>query len=335
MKMSKINILLFSALLMMISCGKPSDPESLDPGSAGYKIIKRFATSGYAQDLVKKDNLLYIAQGEGGLMIVDVTNPYHPLAVSTTSEDVRGYSNKIALKDSVVYLSAGSYGVTVLNTINPDEPVVTASNLSMKPAKNLYVYGEYLFTATSEQGVKIAKISYPTQPDIRGGVKTSGYAHDVKISSDTTLMLVACGEMGLSIFNISDFQEGYGNYPLVGWCDTPGYAETLVLLESESLAFLACGTSGLQIIDYSDLEDVHLVGSYDGAGYAKGLHYKNEKIYLTAETAGLQIIDVSNATNPKLLGSLASEYALNIAIDDDYIYLTDEVEGLIIVSIPK
>ena len=329
MKTPKLFFVLIPVLMLLMSCGKPTIPESLSLGDGGYKIVSKFATSGYAQDVVIKDDYAYIAQGEGGLMIVNIADANNPQAVSTTSNGVRGYS------DSVIYLGAGSFGVTVLNVANKEMPQVTASNLSMKPAKSLYVMGEYMFTAISEQGVKIAKISYPPQPDIRGGMSTSGYAQSVATTFDTNYLLVACGEMGLSVFNIRDFQEGFGNYPLTGWGDTPGYAEAVIVLDNESLAFMACGTAGLQIVDFSDSTDIHIIGSYDGNGYAKELVYSSQKIFMTAEKGGLQIIDVADPTDPVLLGLVETEYALGIDTDDEYIYVADDLDGLIIVSIPE
>jgi len=336
MKTLKLTIVLLSSLFIIASCGKPTNPDSLNPvGDGGYKIVSQFQTSAFAQDVVVQNNYCYVAQGEGGLMIIDVSDPNNPTSVSTTSEGVRGYSNKIAIKDSVIYLGAGSFGVSVLNVINPERPRVTASNLSMKPAKNLYVMGDYLFTAISEQGVKIAQIGYPTQPDIRSGMSTSGYAQGVVATADSNYLLVACGEMGLSIFDISDFQEGFGNYSVVGWADTHGYANAVTVLGNDSIAFVACGTAGLQIVDFSDLSNVHVIGSYDGRGYAKELLYRNNKVYLTAEKGGLQIIDVKDLTNPVLLGLVEMEYALGLDVDDEYIYVADEEDGLIIVSMPN
>ncbi len=328
--------MLLSAMFLLNSCGKPTVPEVVtkEDISGGYKIVNRVVTTGFAQDVVIKDNLAYIAQGEVGLMVVDVADPGNPETVSVKSDDVRGYSSKIAMKDSVVYIAAGTFGVTVLNVSNPAEPVVTASNLSIKPAKNLYVMGDFLFTPISEQGLKVSDISYPTQPDIRGNTKTPGYAHDIGVTSDTNFMMVACGELGLSMFDITDFQDGFGEYPLVATAITPGYAESIIILDDKSLALMACGTAGLQIIDYSDTANVHIVGSFDGPGYAKELIYRNQKVYMTAEEGGLQIINVADPTKPTLIGLVKTEYALGVDADNDYIYVADEDEGLIIVSIP-
>ena len=334
MEIRKVFIVLMFGLFLFIGCGKPNDPESFIPEDGGYKIIAKFATSGYAQDVLKKDNLLYIAQGEGGLLIMNVSDPANPQTVSLTTDGVRGYCSKIAMKDSAVYLAAALFGVNVVNVANPDSAFVTASNLPMKPARSFHIMGNYLFTSVSEQGVGIAEIIYPTQPDPKGQFTTIGYAYGLATSADSNYLFVAGGEMGLSIYNISNFLEGYGIFPLAGWCDAPGDAEAITILESESLAFMACGDAGLQILDYSDTSHIFIAGSYDSAGYAKDLIYINQRIYMTAETGGFQIIDVSDITKPRLVGALETQYALGLDMDENYIYVTDEVEGLIIISIP-
>ena len=334
--MNKYFSLLLSGLIFLMGCGKPKDPESLVPDdvSGGYKIVTKFTTSGYAQDVMKKDNLLYIAQGEGGLLILDVTDPADPQTVSLTTEGVRGYCVKIAMKDSAVYLAAGTFGVNAINVANPDTPFVTVSNLPMKPARSFHIMGDYLFTAISEQGVQFSELSYPTQPDTRGQLFTTGYAYGLTTSSDSNYLFVACGEMGLVIYNISDFQEGYGIYKQAGWCDTPGDAQAITLLEEDSLAFLACGTGGLQILNYTDTSNIFIAGSYDSIGYAKDLIYDNQLVYLTTETFGLQIIDVSDITKPRLAGIVLTQMALGLDMDENYIYVADQVEGLIIFSKP-
>lgn len=195
--------------------------------------------------------------------------------------------------------------------------------------------GNYLFTAISEQGVGIADISFPTEPDIRGQFPTTGYAYGLTTSSDSNYLFVAGGEMGLSIYNISDFQEGYGIYPRVGWCDTPGDAEAIVINESESVAYMACGTAGLQIINYADTSNIFIAGSYDSAGYAKDLLLSGHLVYLSAELGGLQIIDVSDYTAPKLLGAIQTKFALGLDMDSNYIYVADEDEGILVISIPS
>ncbi len=332
MKLINLTIAVF-AILVIAGCGKPTTPENINQiTNGGYEILSKYQTAGFAQDVIKKDNLVYIAQGEGGLMIVDVTDPVNPTTVSEASEGIRGYSSKVDMRDSVVYICAGSFGVSVVNVADPEHPIVSASNLSIKPARNFHIRGDYLFTAISEQGVKIANIEYPMQPDERKTIPTTGFAKGITTSADTNMLFVACGEMGLSVFDISDFQEGFGDYPLIGTCNTPDYAETVVVDDSRSLAFMACGTAGLQVIDYSDTTDIHIVGSYDGSGYAKDLIFDNNLVFMTAQKGGLQIINVTDPENPEILGQVETEYALGVTKEYEIIYVADEVEGLITIA---
>jgi hypothetical protein len=224
----------------------------------------------------------------------------------------------------------------VLDISDPYFPTVTVSNYGTKPAKGLHVLGNFLFTATSELGVRISDIHFPTQPDQLGGLTTIGYGYGSANTSDSAYLLVACGEMGLSVFDISDFGEGWGPYPLAGWCDTPGNAEAVAVSDVASIAFMACGNSGLQIIDFSDTTNYHIVGSFNYSGYAKALVYSDQKIYMAARKGGLQIIDVADLTQPKLIGKVDMEGAYGLFVEDRNgwvdIFVADEVEGLIVVT---
>jgi len=333
--MHKINyLILFLSLAFLASCGTPNEPESIIGGDGGYKIVSKFTTSGYAQDVVVNDTLAYVTQGEGGLMIISITDRKAPKELATVFKELKGYSNKIAIKDSVVYISAGAFGVSVVDAANPINPLVTATNLALKPGKGFDINGNFLFTAVGEYGFKISEISYPTQPDIRGETSTPGFASAVCVSADTNYLLVACGEMGFSLFNISELQSGWGTYPMTDWVDTPGYAEDVVDHPTLPYAFLACGTGGFFIVDYSDSADVKIIGSYSTGGYAKEVVYKDNKAYVTTGMRGLQIFDVSNLSAPVRIGTVETDLAMGLAVDDEYVYVADEGEGLVIISIP-
>jgi len=140
--------------------------------------------------------------------------------------------------------------------------------------------------------------------------------------------------VGLTIYDISDFQDGYNIYPVVGWLDTPGFTEDVTIHPNLPVAFLACGTGGLVIVDYSDTANVTIVGSYNTGGYAKEVVYMENKAYVTTELRGLQIFDVSNLYLPVRIGTVETKFAMAVALDNKYVYVADEQEGLIIISIP-
>jgi hypothetical protein len=327
------NILLLTGFLLL-SCGIPNDPESIDGDDGGYKRVSTFSTAGFSQDVIVDNTLAYVAQGEGGIMIVDISNSSEPKAIAIVNEGMKGYAYKVERKDSVLYIASGAFGVSAVNVVDPENPVVTATNLALKPARGFHVMGNFLFTAIGEYGVQIAEIIYATQPDIRGGTDTPGFAQGVCASADSNYLLVACGEMGFAVFDISELQNGWGNYPMVGWVDTPDYAEDVVSHSNLPYAFIASGTGGLVITDFSDLQNVKIVGGYDSGGYAKEILYKNNRVYMTTESRGLKIFDVTNVSAPMLIGTVKTEYAMGVDMDNNYIYVADEVEGLITIAIP-
>lgn len=333
MKKIYYSFLLFG-LILIISCGTPNDPESIAGGDGGYKIVSKFITSGFAQDVVIDDTLAYIAQGEGGLMIINIADPHHPKELSTVADSIKGYAYKIAIKDSVVYVATGAFGISVVNAANPENPIVTAYNLPIKPAKSFDVMENFLFTAIGEYGVKIADISFPTELDPRGETSYIGFIQGINIIPDRNYMILACGEMGFALVDISQMGSGLYPNPMLGWVDTPGYAEDVVSHPDLPYAFIASGAGGLIIVDYSDSSNIKIIGNYNTGGYAKEVVYKNGKAYVTTELRGLQIIDVSNVTAPVRIGTVETQYAMGLAVDDNYIYVADEKEGLIIISIP-
>lgn len=336
MKMNKLFLLGIFWLSLLMSCGKPNDPESIEPEdtSGGYKIINKITTYGYAQDVLKKDNLLYITQGEGGLMVVDVANPMSPVTVSVTTEFMQGYSNRLAMQDSILYISAGTNGTFVVDVSDPFAPYRVEVSSPFKPARVVHVFRGYLFTSVSENGVKLSEISFPSEPDPRGSISTPGYAYGMANTADSNYLMVACGEMGLAIYDIYKLKEGFGPFKQIGWCDTPGYAEEVAVDDERSLAFMTCGTAGLQVIDYSDTANIHITGFYDGSGYAKSLMYKDQKVFIAAELSGLQVVDVSNPAKPTLIGEVDTDFAWALDMDDKNIYLADDKEGVIVFSIP-
>lgn len=332
-------VIIILNIALLISCGTPNDPESIIGGDGGYKIVSKFTTSGYAQDIVLRDSLVYISQGQAGLIIINVSNPKTPKIVSELTYGLRGYSYKLAKKDSVIYLAAGGFGVSIVDVSDPVQPVITPEIRSIAPAKNFHIMGNYLFTAVSEEGINISNIVDLVYPSFRQTFFIPGFAQAActsaaDTSAETNYLLVASGEVGLTIFDISDFQDGYNVYPFVGGLDTPGFAEDVTIHPDLSVAFLACGTGGLVIVDFADTANVVMLSNYSTGGYAKEVVYKENKVYVTTELRGLQIFDVSNLNSPVRIGSVEMKYAMAVTLDDKYVYVADESEGLVIISIP-
>jgi hypothetical protein len=326
-----------SVIIFISGCGTPNEPESILGGDGGYKIINRFPTNGYAQDIIVEDSLAYVAQGEAGLAIINISNINSLLIVSEVNASTSGlncYSYKVTKKDSVIFLAGRGFGVNTINVANPDSAKLEGRNLPIKPAYSFNLMGDFLFTAINEYGVNVSKIVDGLYLMTRVEFGTPGYAQGLCTSADNNYLFIACGETGLALYNISIFNDGYGPFHLIKLMDTPGYAEDVVTHPVFPVAFIACGTGGLVIADYSDTSNVKIIGSYDTGGYAKEVIYRDGKVYVTTELRGLQIFDVLDLTMPVRLSTVQTQFAIGVDVDDKYVYVTDKNEGLIIISRP-
>lgn len=106
----------------------------------------------------------------------------------------------------------------------------------------------------------------------------------------------------------------------------------MAVADNDTIAFLACGNAGLQIINFSDPENIKVVAGFYHSGYAKALIYKNKRVYLAARKGGLQIIDVNDISKPVLVGRVGTDDALGLDVDGDYIYVANEVSGLVVIK---
>ena len=326
--MFKTIVTIIIAALLVVSCGEPNNPEDY---TGGYKIVKKVVTHGDANDVVVDGNYAYIAQGEGGLAIIDISNPSNALLVKNVS-GLDGYSTKLVKKDNVVFLAAGTSGFNRVEVSDPSNPNGIPQDINGKLV-NLHLMGNYLATSLSERGFNFYFIRDGFKPvDRRRSypVNTDGFTNGITTTMDESKLFAATGEMGLSLYDISIFDLGYGDYPLMSKVDLPGYAESVVLDDSKNIAYVACGNKGIQVVDYSDSSNMKIIGFYDTAGYVKEIIFENNKLYITA--SGLQVFDVSTPSNPKILGIVDTEYALGVTIDENYIYVADKEEGLIIIG---
>ena len=330
----------FLCCTLLLSCAKPTDPESLTPTSGGYTIVARVPTHGFAQDVEVVDTLVYIAQGEGGLAVMSVRDPARPKIIDTVfQQGVRGYAYKLACKDSIVFLASGGFGINTINVSNPYVPLFVANYSGASSTNDVEVFGTWILEAKGEKGVRFGDLFQidPGYVNAKGSIASPGYAHGMTITADSSL-IIACGEMGVAIYDLRDIGRVEGYYDdskrYTQWIDLPGYAVDVVTFANHPIAFLACGTAGIQVVDFADSGNIRVVGGYATGGYAKEIAYSNGRLYVTTELRGLQIFSVENPASPRLVGVVDTEYALGLAVDQHYVYVADQDEGLIVIAIP-
>lgn len=304
---------------LLIWCGRPEPDEQ-----ATYTILSTCQLPGYAEDIDISGNYAYIANGQAGLQIIDISDPESTVLVG---EYITGKSAQgVAMRDSLAFIATASgNGLAIVDIKNP----AACSLLGSDPG-----YTEYKVVAPSDTFyVYIAALDFfiiencsiPQYPYYDQRVSTPGDARGIYV--DNSLAFVACEQMGLYIYYAA---RPDSDVYLVGSIDTPSNAQNVYV--SENLAYVADGRGGLIIIDIIDPAAPFIAGIYDTPEYANNVHVLNDLAYVADGEGGIQIIDISDPADPVLYGVIETSYASDVMACDSLVYIADRDLGLIIAT---
>lgn len=308
---------LFLVIAMLLFCGRP---EVTEPG-ATFTIIGECPLPGYAKDLELIDDLAYVANGQGGLQIIDISNPESTFV--TGQYVAYGWdANAVAVRDTFAYvaLSPLGGGLLVLNIADPTAPFFLGQDGSFSaydvvaPANDtayVYVAGGYWFYVWDINYMSYAR-------------RLKSFGDIIGLFMVDTLAYLTCEQMGMWIFNTASLDT----LP-VGWTDTPSNARNLFV--DGNYAYVADGRAGLIIVEVSDAGNPTIVVEYDTPGYANGVFVSGTYAYIADGDGGLQVVDVSDPTDLDYYGNLETSYANGVYVRGDTVYIADRDLGLVIV----
>ncbi len=277
---------------------------ALLPLWAVYHKLGDFATLGNGLDIQVVDNTAYIAEGNAGLQIVDVSNPQNP--VLWGSYVPSGWSVQlVAVEDNLacIVVAAGTqYRLQVIDVSIPQNPVLQGSFVNLTHAYDLDFRNNIAYIADGNTGLRLIDVSNPQNPVLVGSYNQDG-AYCVTTEDDLAYIVSDC----LRIIDVSN----PANPVQLGWY----YVAMAWIGDVTVTGYYACVTesngmtTGLEVLDVSNPQNPTPLGGY-GFGIKSGMGYIMAEgnavygIYATgAIMQNLQAIGISDPLNPTLLGS--------------------------------
>jgi hypothetical protein len=123
-----------------------------------------------AEDIVVTNGLAYLAEGNSGLGIVNVSSPAVPMLI--TNLDTPGYASALFVSEGLVYVADGSAGLQIINVTNPAAPFLVSSYDTPGDAKGVVVRSNLAFVADST-GLAIIDVTNPSSPVLRSMYSTN------------------------------------------------------------------------------------------------------------------------------------------------------------------
>ncbi len=259
-------------------------------GDAGFEAVDvsdvrhprrlgAFDTPGSARHIAFDDRgLAYIADIEGGLIIVDVADPAKPRLLSIlSSHRVHG----VDVSGTVAYVAAGEDGLLIVDVSNPMSPTLLGVYDTAGIAFRVRFRDNLVWLADGDNGLLIIDVSHPAQPILRGRYSTGLNAYDFDLHGNLAFY---ASSLGLHILDISD----PANPRLRGRFEATDASLVQVFGDQAYLI----SSLGMQVLDIRDpSRPVSLFTYAPPWSSARGFVVTRYFIYLGVDFWGLMILD--------------------------------------------
>jgi hypothetical protein len=296
-----------------------------------FKIISQTPNPGYPQSLVvtntQDSSYAYLASGQAGLVIYNVTNPYEPQIRAQWLDTLYSVQG-VTVQNNYAYLACGKTIFNIVDLNNFDSlRIVNQINFAWMAAYGYDVYLEdttYLYIAAREKFL-VADISDPVYPEVLS--PHSIFPSNVRsVVVKDSFAYLALEQLGVYVMNVKTTPR-----VVVGGCDTPSNARHLFV--KDTLCFVADGRGGLVIINIKNPRAPQKLASLKLSGYAQKVFVKDTLAYLACGSAGVAVVNIKDPEIPTLVEYIPTSYAKGIFVNDlGYVYVADRDLGLIIIK---
>ncbi len=315
---------------------------------------------GFAEDVVVSGNYAYIADGSGGMKIVDISNHLEPSLVSSyqivTPSDSSDYALRIAVLDNHAFIAYNMQGLVVMDVSDPRNPSkVFQLNPDTEQVKDVYVVRENINQFEFYDYVFVASkghfLIYKIKGDLFGTYWLEGGKEIAKIEGIFATGVHVVGnhayladeESGyLRIVELPNKLDSLGQTPIkiVGNVMTGKPFDVFV---EENYAYVIDVKNGFTIVDISNSSNPRIVKQYRDSYYVpeEGSSFivnsdKMKIAYVGLKSFGLIVFDVTDISNIKHIGhygSLYTGYGSNgVCPVDNIIYTASYKNGLEVIE---
>jgi formylglycine-generating enzyme required for sulfatase activity len=330
--------------LLVISCG---EQDLYSPPTSPFEIVGRVQLPSENYGVAVLGDYAYVAGGQAGLHVVDISDPSNPVLASTHDTHKRADAVRVVASPQpdgshlhIAYVVEGTEGLMTYNVTDPDSVTEFDAGSTAVDGKGLFIPPVddpneifYLYLAESWKGLRVFRsvLGEPGKVDYFGVFNyTNGYAQAVQVVDG--FAYVADDEMGLTVMDVRVLAPG--QVQQVANCDTDGNARDIVV--QDGYAYMSSGSGGLQILQVDGGETPVLISSLTLNGDSDAIEVRDGTAFVAADDGGLHVIDVRNPQAPVLLGSVLTPDAHDVALAKDGLaVIADEGGDLIIFRGPR
>jgi len=232
----------------------------------------------------------------GQTYVVNLADPTMPARVSQIPVSSTG----IAMNGSTAYLCGGGSGLQTWDLENPAAPQLRsqlpmfANDILLRPDVGIG------YASLPTQGIRVIDFSDPNLPSLGQLVDTPGTPNGLAFETGRSLLYVADGIAGLTIFDVSDDPgdpQLTANLPM-------GLYNARGVVFADGHVFLYSGDHPVKVVDVRNASSPILVNSV--SSYVLDVATKNGRMYFVRGLQGVDVYDWSASGELSFIGNVRS-----------------------------
>jgi len=293
-------------------------------------------TGGEARDVKIEGDIAYVVDtgGEnspGGLVIIDVSNPYHPSILGSYYQS--GLPFKVDVAGDIAVLANILVGVEIVNISDLTNPVKIDQYTGSGEALDAQIVGEIAYIADWSRGLVLLNISDPSNVNeisrfsITGACTQLHVVNDIAYITDHHTSYTAIRLIDVSNPH-SIFQVGYYAIDDVDFWNPFVYDNVIYVANH--------GISGgeFYFLDASNYSQITTIRQFNDEGFINAAFINNSIGYFAGYESGLFLVDLTTLSNPRVIGRhFDGGHSIEVIAVGDIAYVADREDGLEIIKI--
>ncbi len=290
-----------------------------------FIIVNSLKTQGYPHDITVQGNRAYIADGQAGLAVYDITNPVSPLFLARIMDSLN-VAWGVAVKDSFAYIAYGYKELMIVNIQNPESLKIVGVLEYPQPGYgyDIAVQDTWAYIAAGAQFLAV-NIADPRYPNLRFQYYYPRNCRSVVIADHRGF--VACEQLGVAAWRLDTFPP----VQLSGF-DTPGNARGVTV--NDARLYVADGRDGLMVIDAHEPGNLRELSRIALDGYANSVTVDDSLIFIACGSGGVAVVNCANPSEPYLMAQIKTPYAYGVGVvtETSYFLVLDRDLGIVTVK---
>ncbi|QAT89080.1 putative lipoprotein [Corallococcus coralloides] len=291
----------------------------------------------------------------GGLSVINVSDPAHPVLVTRVTLPNDNYWNGVWAKGDALYVASGDSGVIVYDITNPADPrYVRALPGGSINVHTVFVEGDRLYAMSPSSGATFMfDVTLPLEPFLVSRITVphaqGAYPHDAFAYQGR--LYINHSTTGYVVVDVTrpDVTPVLGTYAFNGQYS---HANAVGTLNGRTIAFEGGERFGahLRVLDVSDPARIRLIAEVRKRPQTSihNMVLVGTRLYVAWYHEGVRVFDVADPEHPKELAAFDSfqeahprstdslyQGAIGIRVPGDgHVYVVDLSRGLLVLAEP-